>query len=240
MHMSRRDTRSYLPVVDGRALTTAWRLSCTAIVVAAFLLLVEHSGGATAAPAQRRGLEVVEQLGGASGVTRAVAVDDMHAYVGKGPRVAVYDISDPALPQRIGLTPVLPGVVNQLAVTGEVIIVATSDDSIHVVRIAEPKNPLVVASLEIEHGVYGIAVDGDLAHFTNGKSLITYSFVDPADPTLIAELELGRFPQDVAVMDGFACVATWMRCAWSMLPNPARRTRLPALLSRIHSRTSST
>ena len=202
-------TRSSLRDLARGATALSCLLGLVAFVLVSQTLLGGHRRGAAAATAQSRGIEVVGQLGAPSGVSRAVAVNDSYAYVGKGPRLVVYDISDPARPTRIGLGPILPGIVQHLVVTGEYVIVATSDRSVAVLRVSDPNRPYVVASLEVEYGASGIAVEADSAYITNGELLLVYNFADPTNPVRVAQLSLEGSPHGVAVHGGIAYVAAW-------------------------------
>jgi hypothetical protein len=61
----------------------------------------------------------------AGGIARAVAVSGDRAYLGVGPRVLALDVGDPAAPRLLGQTEVLPGVVQDLAVAGDIVYAIT-------------------------------------------------------------------------------------------------------------------
>ncbi len=61
-------------------------------------------------------LDLVGQIGG---ITSAVATQGNYAYVGIGPRLVLFDISNPAHPRPVGQTPVFPRLVYKVAVAGD-------------------------------------------------------------------------------------------------------------------------
>jgi hypothetical protein len=65
--------------------------------------------------AQTGTVELVGQIGGN---TESVFVEGDYAYIGEGPRLTILDISNPANPIVIGKSAPLPGVVQDIQVSG--------------------------------------------------------------------------------------------------------------------------
>lgn len=203
-------------------------LAGVVLAVVAGFALGTVPGVVSPAAAQTRGLEIVGQLGGTSGVSRAVAVAPPFAYVGKGPRLVVYDISDPARPVRIGVGPVLPGIVRHLAILGSGHVLAAAADSVFVVNVANPTAPQVKASFDVHLGAHGVAADDHHAYVTNGNALSVYDLVTPASPQLVATLSADR-SHGIAVEGGFAYVAGWDKLHVIDVADPANPHEVASL-----------
>ena len=85
--------------------------------------LLSLSLGAAAGPLTptAQDISLVGQIGGA---TYAVAVAGHYAYVGVGPRLVILDVADPSHPILVGQTAPLPGVVEGVAVVGNIAYIA--------------------------------------------------------------------------------------------------------------------
>ena len=76
----------------------------------------------------------VAQIGGS---IDAVAVMGNRIYAGMGPRLVVFDVSNPASPRLLGRSPILPGLVSGIAVENSVAYVAAGPEG------GQPAGPLL-------------------------------------------------------------------------------------------------
>jgi hypothetical protein len=100
-----------------------------------------------AAAAELLGLAAIGHYGGA---VQAVAVAGNRAYVGRGPRLEVYDLTDPADPALLGRSALLPGNILDVAVSGSYAYLAASWGGLRVVNIANPAAPVEVAAVTVD------------------------------------------------------------------------------------------
>ncbi|MCL4872227.1 MAG: hypothetical protein KJ063_24980 [Anaerolineae bacterium] len=86
--------------------------------------------------------EVVNQIGGE---ITAVEVKSDVAFLGIGPRLVALDVTDPSRPQVMGQSDVLPGVVQDFVLVGELAFVTTGENGFWVIDISNPHTPQVVS-----------------------------------------------------------------------------------------------
>ena len=60
----------------------------------------------------------VDLVGQIGGNCHTVAAQGDYVYIGVGPRLLILDVSDPAHPQQVSQTAVLPGMVRDVTVAG--------------------------------------------------------------------------------------------------------------------------
>ena len=90
-------------------------------------------------------LDLVGQTGGAM---KALAVADRFLYAGIGPRLAIFSLASPGKPLLVGLSEVLPGVVQAVVVQGAYAYVGLANDAwAQVVDIRQPTRPMVVRAI---------------------------------------------------------------------------------------------
>lgn len=93
-----------------------WRVPLLCLVVATAMALVPargYSAGSWTSLAEVD-MEIKGQVGGA---VHAVAIKGQHAYAGIGPRLVMLDISTPAQPERVAISPLLADIVQAVAVS---------------------------------------------------------------------------------------------------------------------------
>jgi len=114
-------------------------------VMALMAALAGLGSGGRGLGALAQGGSNVELVGQIGGLTLAVAVQGRYAYVGVGPRLVVVDVGDPARPVEVGQTGVLPGVVQDVAVSGSYAYVADWDGGLRVIDVSDPSSPRIAA-----------------------------------------------------------------------------------------------
>jgi hypothetical protein len=152
---------------------------------------------------QAQNVEFVAQIGGA---TYAVAVQGNYAYIGLGPRLVILNVSDRAHPALVGQTGVLPGLVNDMAVTGSYAYVATGDGGLRIINISDPAHPTEVGFYDTSGYAQGVVVSGDYAYVADGSGLRIIRVSDPAHPQEISFLYTG-YALDVAISGNYAYIA---------------------------------
>ncbi len=135
---------------------------CPIVLLATVCLVccVQGIPGPTDPPANafaEKELVQVDQFGGG---IRAVAARGEQAFVGVGPRLFVLDVTDRAKPFALGRGPVLGGVVQDIALEGDVAWVATGDAGLYALDVSEPTGPRVIA----HHPLPGAWAENVLMH----------------------------------------------------------------------------
>jgi hypothetical protein len=104
-----------------------------------FLILRFVLGAGRTAPGsgKSKAFSLLGQIGGSA---YAVAVDGQFAYLGQGPRMIVLDISNPAKPNLIGESEVLPGLVQGIQINGKYAYTAVRYGGLYIFDIRDPKN----------------------------------------------------------------------------------------------------
>ena len=158
-----------------------------------------------AALAQAPTLELLAQWGGTS---YAVAVDGTTVYLGVGPRLLVLDAADPSAPVEIGRSAPMPNTVEDVVVRDGYAYVAAELYGLRVLSVADPANPVEVASLDTADCAAAVFLAGDLAYVADRyEGLVIVSIANPADPRLLAALDTPGNAQDVVVRNDYAYVA---------------------------------
>ena len=159
---------------------------------------VGPGGGAAA-----QELELAGTIPAAAGVA-ALAGD--HAYLGDGPTLRVYDISDPAAPAAGGSV-TLPANIYDIDVAGSVAYVAMDFDGLATVDVSDPAAPRLLGTFRTPGQALSVAVSGTTAAVTNrlsGLELIDVS--DPAAPAARGSYFAEGYAIDVAAGGDFAYV----------------------------------
>ncbi|MBI2877784.1 MAG: choice-of-anchor D domain-containing protein [Candidatus Tectomicrobia bacterium] len=134
----------------------------------------------SAGPPQRENVELLSQVGGSA---LTVFVQGKVAYVGLGPSLHVVDVSSPASPKLLGQI-TLPGLVEDVFVSGSYAYVANGKFGLRVVDITHPASLQEVGSLDTLGGIAGGIFFSDgfayVAAGTEGLWIIDVS--DPKTP----------------------------------------------------------
>jgi hypothetical protein len=149
------------------------------------------------------GIELVSAVGGA---VSAAAVQGNYAYIGEGSSFVVADVSNPASPLPIGRV-AMPGMVNDIALSGSYAFVANDDAGLQVVDLSTPSTPKLVGYYDTAGVASGVAVSGTNAFVADGDSgLLVFDISTPKSPVLLSARTVGGSAQEVAVNGGFAYV----------------------------------
>ncbi len=148
-----------------------------------------------------------------------VAVSGNHAYCtcldsGNNILLQVIDVSNPALPRRVGtcrLTGKVDWWAQGLIVSGAQAYVAT-DGGLEVVEVTDPTAPRTVGWFPMTGQLRDVAVSGEHAFLADGATdggLVVVRIVDPTDLQAVAEYPTGGPAYQVAVSGQYAFVTTF-------------------------------
>jgi len=183
-----------------RAVT--WKLSdlvrrgLAVAVLAAVGAAVEHAADpSTVAHAQApHALDLVGQTGG---LAADVIMAGEHAWVGVGPRVVAWDVSVPSVPRWIGESPVLSGVVLDIAVAGgrptRSVFAVTGEGGIEVIDVTDAVHPRRLSYLDMSDGVTEVAAGDDVvcvAVASDPPMVWVVDVANPAAPWVASRIEL--------------------------------------------------
>jgi len=159
-----------------------------------------------APPAATTDVENVEFVGHVGGASIAVFIRSSYAYVGKGPKVAVLDVSNPSSPTVVGRMAPLPDVVSDIYVSGFYAYVADRNGGLRVVDISDPASPTEVGSHDTPGNAEGVYVSDSYAYIAAG-GLRVVDISDPANPTEVGFYSTLGHDEDVYVSGSYAYVA---------------------------------
>jgi len=98
------------------------------------------------------------------------------------------------------------GAVEQCVVDGSVAYLAGSTGALVTLDVSDPSSPKRLASITVQDGLYGVAVDKGIAYCAGKRGLSIVNVSDPATPALLKTLDLGA-GRRVAVNGNILCFA---------------------------------
>jgi hypothetical protein len=175
-----------------------------------FVLLLVLSAGVTAAPQVPRQGQNVALLGQIGGEARAVAVQGSYAYAGIGPRLVIFDLSDPAQPLFVGQTAVLRNLVRDVALAGDYAYAVSTENGggLHIIDVSDPAAPFQAGFYAMPEFAWDVATAGSYAYVANGDyGLRIVDVSDPAAPFEAGFYDTPDYARGVALAGGYAYVA---------------------------------
>jgi len=153
-------------------------------------------------------LDLVGQIGG---TTQAVATQDNYVYVGIGPRLVIFDISNPAALRPVGQSPVLPHLVYKVAVAGDYAYV-TDEDDLYIVNVSDPAHPVIVGQAVTPNYARGVAVKGAHVYIGDGYDVRVFDVSDPTNPVQVGMLTPtpANVPRAIAIVGEYAYAVGWV------------------------------
>ncbi|MFI0608847.1 MAG: LVIVD repeat-containing protein [Anaerolineae bacterium] len=130
-------------------------------------------------------LQTIGQWGGPA---QALAVSGNRAYLGQGPRVQVLDLSQAGSPQWLGESPILPGVVEDLAVQDGYVYVAAGEGGLRVLDLSDARAPREVGTLDTSSPPRAVVVHGAHAYVATSLGLLVVDVSQPAQPREVARV----------------------------------------------------
>lgn len=137
-------------------------------------------------------------LGHFGGEVSTGVVDGSHLYVGVGPRVEVYDVTDPAKPSLLGDI-VLPGLVKDVAVSGQTVYAAIGGKGLWLIDVTNPSAPSILGSHSLSNGATHLIADGAIAYVASGSDIYK---LDISSPTAIQMLGSYSGSTSITAMGG--------------------------------------
>lgn len=181
-------------VVSTRVGDRAGRVAAVLAAAGAVALGAAAPDRAAAQPSSPDRLELVGQVGG---LTADVVMAGVHAWVGVGPRIVAYDVTVPSAPRRAGESPILSGVVLDIAIAdgtqAPIAFVVTGEGGIEVVDVAEPARPRRAGYVDVPDGATVVAAGDGVACAAVASDPPAVWVVDvsvPTAPRVASRIEL--------------------------------------------------
>ncbi len=206
-----------------------------AVVVVVLLVGSAGSGHALALPLSGRvspssgpsfpvpvATELIGQIGGA---TYALDVAGAYAYVGIGSRIVVLDVTNPASPHKIGQSAMLPALVQDVHVTGSLLIVALGEAGVQVLDISMPEMPMLRGKLDTSGDVRRLALAPGRIYATDSTGRL--QIIAMPDPDHLTWL--GAYPGQAHNVDAAGQYVYLLRGSRMLVLN-ASNPSSPALL----------
>ena len=162
-----------------------------AVLVVVLLVGSAGSGRALASPLSGRvapssgpsfpapiATELIGQIGGA---TYALDVAGAYAYVGIGSRIVVLDVTNPAAPHKIGQSAILPGLVQDVHVSGALLVVALGEAGVQILDVHTPAAPTLRGKLDTTGDVRRLALAPDRIYATDSTGRLQIIGLADAD-----------------------------------------------------------
>ena len=160
---------------------------------------------------------------GLEGAFSSLAVVGNYAYVAEGGwdvgageppgGLRIIDISNPALPQRVGSYDTDGDPASDLVVSGHHAYVADGCYGLQVIDISNPANPRRLGGYDTSGQAQALALSGDYAYVADGDSgLQVIDISNPANPRRVGGCDTSGYAEGVAVSSNYAYLAEG---AWS-------------------------
>lgn len=168
-------------------------------------------------------IEVIGQIGG---INMALDVAGDVAYVSRGGRLLILDISTPAAPVLVGKTSPVPTPIVGLAIHGDYAYLAAGESGMWVVDVADPEAPVVIGHWQATAPVSQVVVSDNHAYAIAGI-LFVVDISDQAAPHTVGQYVQGV--RDIVINDGIAYLATEQGLDILSLDDPVHPQRLGLL-----------
>lgn len=151
-------------------------------------------------------LELVNQIGG---LVRTVTVANNIAFVGVGPRLVAIDVSDPAQPQWLSQSAILPGLVKKIIVADKIAYLAVSGSGLWLFDVSDPQALRPLGHTSTAADAANLWLDGTIVYVIDGLGatlpgsvpsfLSVVDVSDSAAPVEIATLILPDVASDLVL-----------------------------------------
>jgi hypothetical protein len=126
-------------------------------------------------------VEFVSQYGGACMTT---AVDGNTAYVGMGPKLMIYDLTDPYNTTLLGQPKLFEGSIMDIIISDNYAYLACYNGGLAIIDIADPNNPIVVS--QYASVVHGLEKNGQYLFLAAETGLSVLDVSNPAQPVFVS------------------------------------------------------
>ncbi len=142
------------------------------------------AGGPDESAPTAHNVSLVGHIGGAS---RVIVVQGDRAYVGEGAKMVIYDISNRMAPRRLGQTAPWPGVVEDIAVTGQYAYVVAGPAGLRIVDITDGAAPVERGSVTFgSEPANDVAVSDGYAYVGSRCHFYAVGVTDPYVPAVVS------------------------------------------------------
>ena len=149
----------------------------------------------------------VRLVGQIGGLCQAAAAQGQHAYFGIGPGLLILDVSNPAVPARLGQA-ILPDAVLGIHPASSHLFLAVKTAGLWALDLSNPAQPAVTGSCSLPGEANGVFVVGDRAYVAAGAAgLHVVDVADPAHPALLGTCDTPGEALGVYVAGDLAYVA---------------------------------
>lgn len=139
-------------------------------------------------------------LGQVGGVGHTAAWAGGRLYAGIGPRLTVWDITDPDGPVKLGESALLPGIVRDIVLAGGYAFVALDPAGLGVLSLADPARPAWVSGWESPAPATALVHQPPYVFLAMGPAGVALLDVsNPAHPTELARMDTPGIANDVDV-----------------------------------------
>ncbi len=153
----------------------------------------------------------VEAVGHYGGNTYDVATQGNYAYVPTGPSLTILDVTTPAAPVVVGISPPTPDLIYGVAVSGNYAYLANNKAGLTILNVANPAAPVLAGSVNTPGSAYGLTVAGNYAYVADHTSgLRVINVANPAAPSEVGFYDTPGAAYNVAVSGTTAYVADWI------------------------------
>lgn len=122
-----------------------------------------------------------------------VVTEGNYAYFVTGPKVLIFDISNPTNPQQVGQTSVNPCLVENLTVVGDFLYTANGECGIFIADVSDRSNPQDVGSFKTGVSALDVDVQGNYAYIAGPQSVIPSGI----GGLRVVDISDKSFPQEV-------------------------------------------
>jgi hypothetical protein len=150
----------------------------------------------------------VEMVGQCGGACYAAAVSGQIAYVGIGPRIVALDISNLPNVAVLGVSEVLPGIVQGVILSGNYAYVAADYAGVVAIDISNPAGMVRTGGYDTSGCALGVTVSGNYLYVADDfAGLQVLSIAIPGSPARVGGLDTSGYACSVAVSGNYAYVA---------------------------------
>lgn len=191
---------------------TRWSTMKPDVVLANEDTLLYELDSFSPATEENKGLILRGHIGGR---INKVTIQGDYAYFVSGPKVLVFDISEPTQVAQVGQTSVMLDIVENLAVAGNYLYTANGKSGIYIFDITDPTNPTNVTSIDTP--VFATDIDAqsigeqDYAFVADGTGgLRVIKVTTPDAPSEVGNIESNSFDlRSIIVDDNYAYATNW-------------------------------
>ncbi|MBK7779344.1 MAG: hypothetical protein IPJ58_00870 [Ardenticatenia bacterium] len=139
--------------------------------------------------AQEEATATMRVVGTYGGETRAVAVVGHYAYLGMGLRVQVVDVADASRPRKVGESHILPGIVQDVFLSGDLAFVAVGEGGLQIIDVADPASPRGIGAIDTLFAAAVQVADG-VAFIADASGFLLIDVADPSAPHELQSLNM--------------------------------------------------